>query len=83
MREDLALLGSVKSLFWLDNPGLGLRRSAHLPGNSGGGLVNEDGQVIGVSTAKVAQQVTARGYGIAIRIDVAQREFARELGRRR
>ena len=50
-----------------------------LPGNSGGPLLNKDGLVIGINTAKVAKFVNAEGFGLAIPIEFANKEFARFL----
>jgi len=48
------------------------------PGNSGGPLVNEKGQVIGINTLKELTR-NFEGMGMAIPIDTALNEFAREL----
>jgi S1-C subfamily serine protease len=50
-----------------------------LPGNSGGPLVNEEGEVIGVNVIKVTQYgqpATERGFGMAIPIGIARDAFA-------
>jgi S1-C subfamily serine protease len=48
-----------------------------LPGNSGGPLVNESGEVLAVNFAKLTQGGNAnyQGFGMAIPIAVARREF--------
>jgi S1-C subfamily serine protease len=46
-----------------------------LPGNSGGPLINEDGQVIGINTLKLARSVEAEGFGVAIPVKVASEQF--------
>ena len=51
-----------------------------LPGNSGGPLISEEGLVVGVNTAKLAQSASSQGIGLAIRIDVAFEQFP-ELSR--
>ncbi|MEJ2680776.1 MAG: trypsin-like peptidase domain-containing protein [Gammaproteobacteria bacterium] len=50
-----------------------------LPGNSGGPLVTESGQVIGVNTLKLAQEANRQGFGLAIPITTVQKEFRRHL----
>ncbi len=50
-----------------------------LPGNSGGPLLNKEGAVIGVNTARVSEFVSAEGLGIAIPISIANKEFSRYL----
>lgn len=51
-----------------------------LPGNSGGPLVTEEGQVAGVNVIKVTQHgqpATERGFGLAIPIGIAFETFPR------
>ncbi len=50
-----------------------------LPGNSGGPLLNKQGAVIGVNTARISQFENSEGLGIAIPMAVAQQEFAKYL----
>ncbi|MAM88345.1 MAG: hypothetical protein CME36_13660 [unclassified Hahellaceae] len=50
-----------------------------LPGNSGGPLLNEAGEVIGVNTLKFAQTAVADGFGLAIPASVVTSAFARYL----
>lgn len=50
-----------------------------LPGSSGGPLISADGKVIGINTAKVAEYVSAEGFGIAISIDAVSKEFKKTL----
>jgi serine protease Do len=42
------------------------------PGNSGGPLINLKGEVIGINTAKISQQVGAEGMGYSIPSNIAQ-----------
>lgn len=45
------------------------------PGNSGGPLINEEGKIIGVISQKIIQDEIAKGFGIAIPIDLVNREI--------
>lgn len=52
------------------------------PGNSGGPLVDEAGEVIGVNTMKFyASHVLGDGFGMAIPVSVLRKEFAQWLGK--
>lgn len=52
-----------------------------LPGNSGGPLVDADGNVIGVNTLKLsANDVMGEGFGLSVPINIVLTEFAAELG---
>ncbi|GAA3957941.1 trypsin-like peptidase domain-containing protein [Allohahella marinimesophila] len=50
-----------------------------LPGNSGGPLLNQAGEVIGVNTLKFAQTAVAEGFGLAIPVSVVTTAFDRYL----
>ncbi len=50
-----------------------------LPGNSGGPLVNESGEVIGVNTAVVSENEQADGLGLAIYSNQIRKEFKSKL----
>lgn len=52
------------------------------PGNSGGPLVDEAGEVIGVNTMKFyASHLLGDGFGMAIPVSVLRKEFAQWLGK--
>lgn len=46
-----------------------------LPGSSGGPLLTEDGNVVGVNSLRVSQVIGGEGFGVAISIDTAISEF--------
>lgn len=50
-----------------------------LPGNSGGPLIDEDGQVVGVNTAVISEDEHAEGLGLAIYSKYIRLEFKDKL----
>lgn len=50
-----------------------------LPGNSGGPLLNQAGEVLGINTAKAAENIYGDGFGLAIPIEVALKEFSADI----
>lgn len=50
-----------------------------LPGNSGGPLMNSEGEVVGVNTLKFAQTAMAEGFGMAIPLSVVRTAFGKYM----
>jgi serine protease Do len=50
-----------------------------LPGSSGGPLINEAGQVVGVNTARLSTVQIGEGFGLAINIDIVRNEYAQYM----
>jgi serine protease Do len=69
-----ALLDAILTISTLRVP-ISYRTNAQIsPGNSGGPLINADGEVVGVNTQKIVDKY-AEGLGFAIPIDIVMREF--------
>lgn len=70
----------TKGVFTSRRDGLLVTDARILPGNSGGPLLTEDGEVVGINVIKVTQggqPATDRGFGLAIPIRVAFDAFLR------
>ena len=50
-----------------------------LPGSSGGPLLTESGELIGINTLKVAETISAEGFGAAIPMSTIKKEFGNAM----
>jgi len=50
-----------------------------LPGSSGGPLVTDKGEVVGVNSKRLSQVVGGEGFGVAISMNIAFTEFRRHI----